>query len=969
MAVCYNYCSIVSSNDFQNCSAMFPSKILFAFIVGFLLNFSNVIASHLRAGEITVTRIGCTDRFSITVTVYIDSESGVRFGGEDDWLDFGDGDRRLIPEINTIPRPDLGKNMGMAVYNVYHVYSTASSYIISYSEPFRNDRVVNMSASGATNFYIETMVSIDPSLGCNENLPELAVPPIDKGCVGSTFFHNPYAFDRDGDRLTFELAVPKGVNGNVVRDYRDPNNKEFYQNYALGNEEKNGEPTFFIHPTEGTLTWDAPGLAGEYNVAFVIIEWRKDRAGVWRKLGSVTRDMQIIIGDCMNNRPDLIVPADVCVVAGDVVEATIFGTDPDGDDVKLEAFSEILYFTNSPATYTPRPPMYQPSTPQAQLQFQWQTSCDHVKEESYQVVFKITDNSPEGTNLVTFRTWRIKVVAPAPVWISATLEPDGRATVSWENYICDNADSIEVWRKVAGTDFTPANCRTGMPDELGYVLMAKQKLAASSEYMDSNLAPGAVYCYRLVATFPGPKGGESYVSDDICLEPIPASVPIITNVSVDRTDRTEGVITIRWTSPFDLDKTKYPGPYEYEVLRAQGSSGGEYEAITPPSRISDTTFVDDFLDTDRFSYHYKIVLYSNSDAQPTIWQPVSSSAEASSVWLDWKGFSESIQLDWSAIVPWSNQSANNPYHRIYRMESEVQPDFILIDSTHSVSEGLVYLDEGTFQSQPLRKDSEYCYRVLTRGTYGNPNIKEPLQNFSQRVCVTLNDEVRPCAPQLFLTTASCEEIFNAAQCEVINFSNEIRWQSECASDVRSYNVYASSGPDDEFELLAANISANVFTDINLSSFARCYRIKAVDAHGNESDWSEIVCNDNCPYFELPNVFSPNGDPCNEYFSAYGLSNPYRSTSLACPLGDDNLSKCLRFVDQVVFTVYNRWGKEVYQYNSGRQEQGQYINWDGKDSSGQWLSAGVYYYQAAVVFNTLDPKKRNETFKGWVSIVR
>jgi hypothetical protein len=79
MAVCYNYCSIVSSNDFLNFSAMFPNKILFVLIVGLLLNFGSVVASHLRAGEITVKRIGCGDRFRITVTVYIDSESGVKF--------------------------------------------------------------------------------------------------------------------------------------------------------------------------------------------------------------------------------------------------------------------------------------------------------------------------------------------------------------------------------------------------------------------------------------------------------------------------------------------------------------------------------------------------------------------------------------------------------------------------------------------------------------------------------------------------------------------------------------------------------------------------------------------------------------------------------------------------------------------------------------------------------------------------
>jgi hypothetical protein len=69
-----------------------------------------------------------------------------------------------------------------------------------------------------------------------------------------------------------------------------------------------------------------------------VIEWRF-KNGQWVQLGYVRRDMQILVDDCDNERPDLILPPDTCVVAGTILDETIFGIDPDNDDVKIEAYS------------------------------------------------------------------------------------------------------------------------------------------------------------------------------------------------------------------------------------------------------------------------------------------------------------------------------------------------------------------------------------------------------------------------------------------------------------------------------------------------------------------------------------------------------------------------------------------------------------------------------------------------------
>lgn len=69
-------------------------------------------------------------------------------------------------------------------------------------------------------------------------------------------------------------------------------------------------------------------------------------------------------------------------------------------------------------------------------------------------------------------------------------------------------------------------------------------------------------------------------------------------------------------------------------------------------------------------------------------------------------------------------------------------------------------------------------------------------------------------------------------------------------------------------------------------------------------------------FEMPNVFTPNGDGLNELFCPVGLENEFCFT----------------------LWIYNRWGTRIFQSN------GNTTCWDGVvDHSGVPASDGVYYY--------------------------
>ncbi len=944
-----------------------------------------VRATHLRAGEITVVRDNCNSlQFRITITVYTNTGSSVLFGGrvgEEDILDFGDGVTMLVPETPNTLRPDLGPNIGTASFTVVHTYPGPGEYTISYREPNRNEGVLNMDNSVNTRFYIETQIKIDPFLGCN-NSPKLLIAPIDQACTGVAFFHNPGAYDPDGDRLTYELVTPYSDRGLPVVRYQDPatdSPRDFYLDYTTGNEDGDGPPSFTIDQ-DGTIEWNAPGKQGEYNIAFIIREWREIAGQGWVEVGFVRRDMQILVNDCNNERPDMIIPPDTCIEAGTTLSEVILGIDPENHPVKIEAFSEIFNFgaAQSPATISPAPD-FRPSNPPFELNFEWNTICDHVKEQPYQVVFKITDNPGNtGPKLVTFKTWNIKVVGPKPVWQSATIIPNERSVaLDWEDYSCTNAQTMQIYRRVDSFPYTPANCETGMPDFLGYELIQELPIAGVSNFVDTNggsgLAPGASYCYRLVAVFPTPKGGESYMSEEICVGPILADAPVITNVTVDKTDQTNGEITIKWREPFDLDPAQFPPPYKYHVFRGTGFTGATTTRITGDTPIDQLTIVDNGLNTTDEVYHYSVVAYDANNGF------VDSSAVASSVRLEAQSNLKSIEINWSAFVPWTNNSPSYPLHAIYRgPEGSTEDELELIDEVNVNVNGFVYVDEGQFNGEPLQDDQVYCYRVMTRGAYGNPQIDEPLINFSQIVCAQPSDTIPPCQVSIPISVEGpdCNN-YSASDCSKAIFSNRIEWtrpnEGPCQNDILYYNVYSATSTDGAYILLASGIRDLFYVDENLPSYARCYRVSAIDRSGNEGEQSEPICIDNCPYYELPNVFTPNGDldECNNVFSAYGKPQASDGETGGFKCGGiraEDATKCARFVDRVVFIVYNRWGKEVYNYRSG-SEGTIYIDWDGRDNNGRELSGGVYYYIAEVTFITVDPAKRNQTIKGWVHIFR
>jgi len=934
--------------------------IVFTLIL-FISPFNNLFAHHLRAGEISVKLISCqTNTYLLTITGYTDSRVSLEFGYE--ILDLGDGTLINLDTCQSTKK-DLGDDITVKEIQVEHNFPGPGVYTIRYYEPNRNDNVLNMDNSGNTAFYVETQVVINPFLYCN-NTPVLLNPPIDRGVVGITYLHNPSAWDPDGDSLVYKLVPCKQNVDLEVPGFTWPNIYDITHVNAF-NTAGTGPATFTMDPVTGDIVWDAPAIEGQYNIAFIVEEWRKVD-GIWFKLGYITRDMQILIETSENNPPELIIPPDTCVEAGTLLDATIMAADPDGHDILIEAFSGLFNQFGNATVFSPSPFTYLPNP--ATLHLTWQTNCNQVRKKPYQILFKATDrpiNSSEQPPLIDMANWYVKIVAPAPENLAATLLTDNTVKLNWQLYKCANAEYIQIWRRIDSYDILKEPCVTGISNNTGYELIGEVSVGDTIFFDDNDqkgLNWGAKYCYRITAVFPQPRGGESYPSEETCfiIKQDPNdnhSGPIITNVDIIDTDLSYGKIFIRWTSPLYIDTSLYPSPYTYELSRAEDLSDTQNIISITNKSYADTVFTDSLLNTHGIVYNYRISAF---DADGSF---IAQSSVASSVRLNQETSDTGIKLNWKASVPWSIQVQEYPYHYIYRDHTNPEHPYQLVktDSTNVLDEGNVYFDSGTMD-EPLDSSTIYRYYVTTSGSYGNPDIKSPLMNSSQIVSAKMEYAISNCAPEslAFINVTSpddCREYMQDKPCDFRDFQNKIYWQltqiGNCEYSIASFNIYFSkTGEDGSFNKIA-NTLDTFYIHKHLHQIAGCYKVSAVSGTGQESVLSNMICHDNCPYYELPNVFTPNDDGINDNFMAFNTPP----------------AKCPRFVKSVLFKVYNRYGIEVYNSELKPETGSIYINWDGRDSNGIPLSVGVYYYIANVQFDTLDPSISCQTFKGWIKLIK
>ncbi|MCB0685524.1 MAG: gliding motility-associated C-terminal domain-containing protein [Saprospiraceae bacterium] len=884
-------------------------------------------ATHNRAGEITYEQIDDLT-IRVTITTYTKTSS---FQADRDSLqiNWGDGTSSDLQRANgngDILPNDIKRNFYIGV----HTYPGRGTYKLSMTDPNRiaNIKNVNYPNSIKIQFHIETTISLLGTQFQGYNSSAILLqPPIDYACVGERFIHNPNAYDPDGDSLSYELIVPLEREGEEVPNYLYPDAIE------PGNDNK-----LTLNPVTGEIIWDAPQQPGDYNIAFKIHEYRQGRL-----LNSIIRDMQILVEDkCNNEPPQIISEQEICVIAGDTLSFDVLASDPDMplQQLNLTALGGPFETAVSPATFTPSGGYR--SQP-VSARFEWLTQCEHITTYPYSVVFKAVDDYNDTTGLATLSTLRIKVLGPPPENLTAISQQNG-TLVSWDKpYACEVTEDeyfrgFVVWRKETSSPFIPDTCTAGLEGR-GYTPIAysiKDFMDGRYQYLDQEAVPGTSYCYRVTGTFAllSPGGQvfnlvHSIPSNEDCAG-LRLNKPFITQVSILHTDPTAGEISVQWVKPStsEIDTNIFGGPYRFILARGIGFNPATFDPVPGADFTSatfgglvDTSFYDlTGLNTRDEIYSYQVSFYAGG-------QLYSKSDPASTVRLSAASNDKSIILSWEAVVPWQNYT-----HRIFR-QSPGQTDFIFVGTSSTPN----FTDVGLINGQ------EYCYYVETEGSYGFTQLPSPLLNLSQIICQTPEDLLPSCIPVASVQN-SCD---NPNLLSGGIFINRVTWNlgdnCEDPSDVSGYRVYFKPHIDTAFVFLAeVTGSVTRYDHESVTGQAGCYGVTSLDSLGNESDTSQVVCVNNCPFFQLPNVFTPNGDGANDVF----LSYPYQ------------------FIDHVDMKIFNRWGQLVYQTTNPD------IEWDGTNLTGKELADGVYSYICEVFESRSDGASQSFTvLQGFIELLR
>jgi len=833
-------------------------RLTSAFILLFFVLFT-AHATHNRAGEITYTQISDLT-FEVTVTTFTYTLSKADRPSLD--VEWGDNS---ITNVARISETYLPNNYKKNVYISQHTYPGPGIYKIIVQDPNRNYGVQNIPNSVNVVFSISTILIVNTSIGTNST-PVLLNPPYDKAALGQIFIHNPAAYDPDGDSLSYKLTVCTKEDAKPILNYTLPP----------------ASHAFYVDSITGDLVWDAPTSIGIYNVAMEIQEWRE---GI--KIGVVVRDMQIEVYETDNNPPVTSPLPNLCVEAGEPVSIDITATDEDADSVSLIATSGIFSSEDCPATFETI--STEPGLTRARLQ--WVPCHETVRHQPYNIIIKAEDNN-DDLQLVDIDNMTIKVLGPSPVLTAAV--PQGKfVQLTWDDYGTDVIKGFNIYRRDGASTLVADSCYDGIPSSSEFVKVGYADGYNTITFTDTDngqgLEAGVEYAYRIVAVYPN--GTESKPSNEIVTSLI-TGVPLITNVSIRNTDNINGSLLLAWQKPQHLDTIPATGPYEYLIYRAEGTAGSDYQLIytLPTADLNDTVYIDTLLNTLDTGWVYRIELYNDAPGNRFL---VGDPGVASSLFLDAAPGDRKVRFTLRRNVPWINTS-----YEFFRFDGSAWQS---VGTTNQ----LTWIDDN------LENGTEYCYYAVSTGGYQGTGTPKDLVNLSQRTCAVPVDNEAPCTPDLTVYS-QCDSLYNM-----------LRWyvdDPECYDDISGYTLYYKATTEEEMGELITIDDRDIMKYMHsLPDYvAGCYSIRAFDANGNISDFSPMICVDSCNFYEIPNVFTPNGDDFNDWLVA-------KSSAL---------------VEKVEFRLFNRAGVLVFSTEEPR------LNWDGT-YKGRIVPAGVYYYDCEV----------------------
>ncbi len=301
--------------------------------------------------------------------------------------------------------------------------SACNDWVVYYEDCCRNAAITNI--AGASTFGIRVEAFIDNTNGLCNNSPVFTTLPTPYICANQPYNYNHGAFDIDGDSLVYTLIDPMDWLGGAPIPYSAP----FSSIYPLST----NSGTVSFDPATGQMSF-TPNATQITVVAVRVDEYRN---GVL--VGSVTRDIQLVVLNCNNQVSVISAPTNVTggyptgptsfeVCPGQPLSFQFTNTDPDAGQI-LSIFSNL-------SSVIPAATLTNVGTNPVTSSFYWQPSGSDTGFHSFTLTVQDDACPIMGQQVYSFQIYVLAGTSAGPDIticgnMTAQLQATGGTSFTW----------------------------------------------------------------------------------------------------------------------------------------------------------------------------------------------------------------------------------------------------------------------------------------------------------------------------------------------------------------------------------------------------------------------------------------------------------------------------------------------------------------------------------------------------------
>lgn len=342
--------------------------------------------------------------------------------------------------------------------------SGADGWVFTFSSFFRSANLTNIQDPGTTGITVVAKMFNTGSNGvCNDSSPRFYEFPYVVSCAGVPYSFNPNVFDPDLDSLVFSFGQPLDQLLVTYNPPNDPASISFVNGFSVESPTPSaaispGSVPAALNASNGTLTFNST-MAGNYVIMLVVRAYRNGAVISENQL-----ELQVAVENCLlPNSPPTVTPPfngntsfEITVMAGDLLNFNLFAQDfellHNGAPQSTYIYASGAQFAQNitdPNSGCANPPCASLNTgvptsgsPSANVDFTWQTACNHLVGASgqtqnsvpYNFVFRVQDDFCQ-IPAVQYITVVVNVVnsnlPSAPDLICVDVLSNGDVSLNW----------------------------------------------------------------------------------------------------------------------------------------------------------------------------------------------------------------------------------------------------------------------------------------------------------------------------------------------------------------------------------------------------------------------------------------------------------------------------------------------------------------------------------------------------------